>query len=310
MAEAANRLQYHLMRTLIHGLAPVSRRIMNRIAVPLGILWYRIDTHHRTIATDNMTEAFRGEVDAADIPKIVRANFIQLATAALEMPSLLKLDRDNIDTYVTFSGSHHLKAALSRGKGVLFLSAHLGNWELMAMATALALDFQCHLLIRPHDFSPMERVLTEIRCRTGNKVLDKIRSAGTIRKLLSDNKVLAVMLDQNASWYDGVYVPFFGRTACTHKGFGLFALRYDPTILPIFNIRQADGRYKVLIDSPVTLQRSGDINRDLVENTAVFNRIIEKHIRMAPDNWLWAHRRWRPKEIPDRAKKKMAALSL
>ncbi|MEE8399337.1 MAG: lysophospholipid acyltransferase family protein [Desulfobacterales bacterium] len=310
MSEANDRLQHHLIRILIYGLALVPRRVMARIAIPLGSLWYRIDRHHRAIATDNMSRAFHGEVDAADIPGRVKANFIQLTTAALEMPSLLKLNRDNLDTYVTFSGSQHLKAALSRGKGVLFLSAHLGNWELMALATALKFDFQCHLLVRPLDFSPMDRVLTDIRCRTGNKVLDKIRSAGVIRKLLGENEVLGMMLDQSASWYDGVYVPFFGRTACTHKGFGLFALRYDPTVLPLFNIRQADGRYKITFDPPVTLQRSGNVNRDLLENTAAFNRIIEKHIRMAPDNWLWVHRRWRPKEIPTSARKKMAALSL
>ena len=80
-------------------------------------------------------------------------------------------------------------------------------------------------------------------------------------------------------------------------------------VLPIFNIRQADGRYNIIFDRPVSLVRTGDINRDIVENTANFNRIIEKHIRMAPDNWLWVHRRWRLKEIPEKAKKKMAALT-
>ena len=310
MLKSEGRLQYLVIKTFIHILALVPRKQMDRIAVPLGSLLYRLDKHHRTIALDNISKAYRNEVPPSDIPKMVKASFIQLVTVALEIPSLLKLSKDNLDSYVCFSGSHHLETALSKGKGVLFLTAHLGNWELMALAASLKYDVSCNLLVRPLDFSPIDRVLTEIRCRTGNTVLDKIRSARMIRNMLSENQLLAVLLDQNASWYDGVYVPFFGRTACTNKGFGLFALRYNPTVLPIFNIRQADGRYHIMFDAPVTLKRTGNIQRDLVENTALFNRVIEKHIRMAPDNWLWVHRRWRLKEIPERVKQKMARVPL
>jgi KDO2-lipid IV(A) lauroyltransferase len=211
---------------------------------------------------------------------------------------------------VTFSGTHHLKAALSQGKAILFLTAHLGNWELMALATTLKFNFSCHLLVRPLDFPPLDRILEEIRCRTGNKVVDKINSARSIRNLLTNNGILAILNDQNASWYDGVLVPFFGRTACTYKGFTIFALRYDPVVLPIFNIRREDGRYTILFDEPVSLKRSGNMNMDLLENTALFNKVIEKHIRMAPENWLWVHRRWRLKDIPEKAKRKMETMTL
>ena len=310
MLKPKDRLSYMLIKTLLRLLSPVPRRLMNRLAIPLANLWYHIDKHHRAIALDNMAKAFEGEMDTALLPERVKSTFIQLTTAALELPSLLKLEKDNLDTYVTFSGSHNLETALSRGKGILFLTAHLGNWELMGLATTLRFNFSCNMLARPLDFTPMNKILTEIRCRTGGKVLDKIKSARTIGKLLHENETISILLDQNASWYDGVYVPFFGRTACTNKGFALFALRYHPTVLPIFNIRQTDGRYKIMIDAPVRLQRSGNIDRDIVQNTALFNQIIEKHIRMAPENWLWVHRRWRLKDIPDRAKRKMKAMTL
>jgi len=310
MAKARDNLIYVLIKTLIKLLSPIPREIMNRIAVPMGILWYRLDKHHRSIARDNMARAFGDSLKKEELSRSVKANFIQITTAVLELPSLLKLDRHNLDAYVTFSGDHHLRSALSRGKGILFLTAHLGNWELMALATTLKFNFFCHLLVRPLDFLPIDKILTEIRCRTGNKVLDKIRSARTIRQILTRNEILAILLDQNASWYDGVLVPFFGRSAWTNKGFALFALRYDPVVLPIFNIRRKDGRYTILFDEPVTLIRSGNINTDLLENTALFNRIIEKHIRMAPDNWLWVHRRWRLKDIPEKAKQKMEFLTL
>jgi len=310
MVRARDRLQYRIARAIIQMLAPVPRPLMNRAAVPLGVLWHRIDERHRGIALENMSRAYGNEMDEAEVQKRVRSTFIHLATAALEMPSLLRLSRRNLDAYVRFSGDRYMRDALSRRKGILFLTGHLGNWELMGLATTLRYNFSCHLLARPLDYAPLDRILTEIRCRMGNEVIDKVRSARAIGKVLEQNGILAILLDQNASWYDGVYVPFFGRTACTNRGFALFALRYDPVVLPIFNTRQADGRYEITFDRPVSLTRSGDINRDIVENTARFNRVIEKHIRMAPDNWLWVHRRWWLKEIPEKAKKKMAKLTM
>lgn len=307
--DTKDRFLYILIKLIILLLSSVPRKLMNTLAIPLGNLWYRMDKHHRDIALDNMENAFKGEIDEALLPGKVKSTFIQVTTVALEIPSLLKLDKDNLGTYVTFEGSHHLRTALSKGRGVLFLTAHLGNWELMALATTLQFRFRCHLLVRPLDFTPLDKIITEIRCRTGNAVLDKIRSARAISGILRKNEILAILMDQSASWSDGVQVPFFGRPAWTNKGFAIFALRYSPTILPIFNIRQPDGRYKIILDAPVQLKRSGNINRDIVQNTILFNQIIEKHIRMAPENWLWVHRRWRERGIPVRAKQKMETMT-
>ena len=151
---------------------------------------------------------------------MVKANFVQLVRMVLETPSLLKLSKCNLEDYVVFSGGENLKAALARGKGVLFLTAHLGNWELMALAVSLKYDMPSNILVRPLDSRPLDRVMTEIRSRTGNRVLDKDKSAGVVSQLLSENQVIGILLDQNASWFEGVYVPFFNQVACTNKGAG------------------------------------------------------------------------------------------
>ena len=301
---------YTIFRNAMKMLAPLPRKWVGSLAVPLGLLWHGIDRNHRKIAFDNMSRAFRSEIDDARIRGMVRANFVQLARVVLEMPSLLRLSRDNLDTYVSFSGSRHLRDALSSGKGVLLFSAHLGNWELLALALSLKFDIEYSILVRPLDYAPVDRVLSDIRCRLGNTILDKIDSAGTIRKVLGERKMVAMMLDQNASWYDGVYVPFFGQTACTNKGFALFALRYGSAIIPAFSVRQQDGRYRIIINPPVPVVRSGNIERDVAENTAIYNRLIEKHIRMAPETWLWLHRRWRLKAIPEKAKKRIRVFTI
>ncbi|MEW6673998.1 MAG: lysophospholipid acyltransferase family protein [Thermodesulfobacteriota bacterium] len=300
-----DNLNFRLIKAGLNMLARIPRKQLVGLARPLGRLWYAIDHYHRRIASDNLSSAFGRELSPAGIRSLARDNFVQLVRVMLEIPSLLNLSKENLDTYVEFSGLEHFEAALARGTGVLVLTAHLGNWELMAVATALKYEIPFHVMVRPLDYTPMDRVLTEIRSRTGNRVLDKDKSAAEVSTLLRENQVVGILLDQNSSWYEGVYVPFFGKTACTNKGLAMFAMRYGATVLPAFNIRQPDGRYRVIISPPVDLVRSGNVGDDIVENTSCFNKIIEDHIRLAPDNWLWVHRRWRIKKIPERVRRKI-----
>jgi len=303
-------LSYWLLKGAVSLLANIPRHQIAKLAEPLGALWYGLDRNHRRIAYENMRGAFGSASGPEAIQRMVKANFVQLTRVALEIPSLLKLNRDNLANHAVFSGLPHFQNALRKGTGILFLTAHLGNWELMSLAGSLTFDIPFHLVVRKLDVKPMDQILTEIRCRTGNTLINKNTAARPINRFLKEKQAVGILLDQNASWHEGVYVPFFGTTACTNKGLAMFALRHDATVLPIFNTRQTDGRYKITVDPPVDLIRTGDLRRDLVENTAIFNQIIEKHIRSAPDNWLWVHRRWRVKRIPEHAREKVSELTL
>lgn len=301
-------LPYLILKKAMQILSLIPRPTLGRLAVPLGRIWYGIDHYHRRIAFENMQIAFGREKRPGEIRRMVRANFLQLTRVMLEIPSLLKLNEKNVDSYVEFVGLKYLTEALARKKGILILTAHIGNWELMALAVTAKFKIPVNVLVRPLDYKPFDRVLTEIRSRTGNRVMSKDHSAAAVSQLMLDNKIVGILLDQNSSWYEGVYVPFFGKTACTNKGLAMFALRYGATVLPVSNIRQKDGRYRIIFEKPLDLVRSGNISDDIVENTAAYNKTIEKFIRLAPEGWLWVHRRWRIKSIPDRARKKIAGM--
>ena len=296
---------YRLIRCLLRMLSRIPRKLLGATAFPIGRLWYAVDRRHRRIALENLTLAMGSQMSPKEIRSTAKANFVQLARTALEIPALLKLTPDNVDDYMIFSGQEHYDQALSRGKGILFLTGHLGNWELMALSFSFKFGTPFHVMARVLDFEPMDRVMREIRGLSGNTVVNKSNSAAVVSRLLNENQVVGILLDQNASWYEGVYVPFFGRIVCTNKGMAMFALRYGAAVLPAFNTRQPDGRYRTVFEPPVELIRTGDVSRDIEENTALFNRIIEKNIRAAPDNWLWIHRRWRIKDIPERARRKL-----
>ncbi|MCJ8500736.1 lysophospholipid acyltransferase family protein [Desulfatitalea alkaliphila] len=297
-------LSYRLIKGVITLLARVPRPLMARLAVPVGRLWYSLDRRHRTIAADNMARAMGDTFSERQRERLLRANFIQLATTALEMPSLLHLSRDNLDQYALFEGVEHVIRARDQGKGVLLLTGHFGNWELFNLVTALKFG-PGYALARPLDYAPMDRVLNEIRTRTGNTMVDKQDSANRVRQLLRDKQMVGILLDQNASWYEGVYVRFFGQPACTNKGMAMFALRYGTPVVPAYNIRGRDGRYNIIFEPPLPMIKTGDTRRDILDNTLQYNRAIENFIRKAPDHWFWVHRRWRIIGVPEKARDKI-----
>ncbi len=310
MKTISHRLQYLLLKSAIRLLSVVPPKSLAVMATPLAAIWYGFDKRHRGIARNNIRLALGKELDADAIDTLVRSNFIQLTRLALELPRLIRFNKKNAHTYVTISGKEHLLNARQTGKGILYLTAHLGNWELMALASSVVLQTSIGVVARRLDYKPLDDVLSEIRTGAGNVIIDKDKGAAVIGRMIKERKPVGILLDQNASWYDGVYVPFFGETACTNKGLAMFALRHDAIVLPAFNVRQPDGRYHVILSPPVNLIRSGDLRKDVLINTARFNQIIEKHIRLAPDNWLWVHRRWRQKAIPESALKKVNTLTL
>jgi Kdo2-lipid IVA lauroyltransferase/acyltransferase len=303
-------IQYKILKFMLTGLSTIPREWMNRAAVPVGQFWFRIDARHRTIAHDNMMGALGKEMSAEAIWDLVRANFIQLTTMALEIPSLLRFNVKNADRYIALSGGEHLAEARSRGKGILVLTAHLGNWELMSLAAPVVVRMPTSVVARALDYTPLDRLITEIRTRTGSQVINKKKGGEQIARMLKEGRTVVILLDQNSNLAEGIYAPFFGKTACTNKGLAMLALRHDATVLPAFNIRQADGRYRIIIAPPVTLIKTGNLRQDILLNTAKFNAIIEHHIRMAPDNWLWVHRRWFLKKIHIRLKRKAEQLCL
>jgi Kdo2-lipid IVA lauroyltransferase/acyltransferase len=309
MAGKKENLQYAALKLVMRCLSVIPPRVLARAAGPLGRLWYRLDRGHRNIAEENMRKAYAGEMGPRAVAKTVRSNFVQTLRMALEIPSLTRLDGSNLDRQVTFKGVEHLKRAMARGRGILFLTAHLGNWELMALTVPLKFGLRVNVLARPLDFRPLDRILGEIRSRTGNRVVDKDDSAQRVQQLLNAGQSIGILLDQNASFYEGVYVPFFNRLACTNRGLAAFALRYRADVIPVFNIRQPDGRFQVIVEPAMTVVRSGNVRRDIVVNTERFNRVIETFVRKAPEQWFWVHRRWRIKKIPESARAKVMSLA-
>ena len=218
------------------------------------------------------------------------AHFAQML---FEAPHILRLNRANLNRYVIFDNEDAVSQALKKGRGVFMLTGHFGNWELMSAAFALRFNVKGAVVVRPADFAPADRLLKNLRSRFGAEIIPKKRAMKKLLAAKKENKVIGILLDQNVDWYEGVFVPFLGKPACTNKGLALVALRTGSPVIPSFSVRQPDGRHRVVFGDEVPLLRTGDKIKDTEENTALFTQIIEKYVRRYPDQWFWFHKRWK-----------------
>jgi Kdo2-lipid IVA lauroyltransferase/acyltransferase len=201
--------------------------------------------------------------------------------------------RDNVSEVVVYDGFGNFEQALQRGKGVLFLTAHLGGWELSAFAHSLY-GHPLHVLMRSLDNPYMDQLTREYRTLHGNRMLDKDENVRGLLAAMRGGETAGVLMDTNMTPPQGVFVKFFGIDACTASGVARIAMRTDATVVPGFTVWDSQlGKYRLLFDPALTLIRTGDEEADIVSNTQLFTSVIEGKIRQYPDHWLWVHRRWK-----------------
>jgi KDO2-lipid IV(A) lauroyltransferase len=193
---------------------------------------------------------------------------------------------------VVYEGFENFERAVARGKGVLFLTGHLGAWELSAFAHSLY-GYPLNIVMRPLDNPYLDRMARHYRTLHGNKAVDKDFARGLIAAMRA-GKTVGVLMDTNMISGQGVFVDFFGRPACTASGVARVALKTDAAVVPGFTIWDPGlKKYRLRFDPPVKLIRTKDREADVAANTALFTKIIEDYVRRYPDQWLWVHRRWK-----------------
>lgn len=231
---------------------------------------------------------------------VLERSFSNLARSFVELCTLGSLSREELQGLVDVEGFEHFEAArrVLPGGGVVALTAHVGNWEILAAIMA-AHDIPIAVVQRPRDNPLLDDLAGRLRTAGGVELLPRGSAARGALRALRDGKVLAMPLDQNASRREGVFVPFFGRLACTRDGPARVAMKTGTPVLPVFIERIGDTmRHRVRGHPPLALVPEGE-DRDaaLVENVARMTAVIEMAIRSAPDQWIWTHRRWktRPK---------------
>lgn len=278
-----NRLEYWGVLLLLGALAwtplPVAQ-ILARCAMRLLDLAV---PKLRRVAETNLAFALPGTASRPIIDGLFRS----LARSLVVFSRFPRLNRHNIQKWIRYDGLEHFTAAKARGRGVLFYTAHLGNWELSAFSHALMSE-PMYVVVRPLDNPLLDRLSARYRSGSGNRLIEKKEYARTILKALAANEAVGILADQNAGLNDGVFVDFFGVPACAHSGFARLAAHSGAAVIPGFALwSESDRRYVLRFYPPVEM--TGDVNVDTQRMHAQLEAVIREH----PDQWLWIHRKWK-----------------
>jgi len=229
----------------------------------------------------------------ADRRAIVDGVFRSIARLLVTFARFPSIRKENLARWIRLEGAEHFEAALQAGRGVLFATAHLGNWELSAFAHALfAAPMQ--VIARPLDNPRIDALVEHRRALTGNRLLFKKDFARGILKALAANQAVGILIDQNSSPEEGVFVNFFGIPACAGAGFAKIAAHSGAAVIPGFALwSDQERRYILRFYPPIPI--TGDVAHD----TQALQCKLEEVIRACPDQWLWIHRRWKTRPAGD-----------
>lgn len=197
------------------------------------------------------------------------------------------LNRSNIRQHIQYEGFEHFEHLKAQGKGVLFATAHLGNWELSAFAHALMAE-PMNVMVRPLDNAAVDAVVEHRRAMSGNRIVTKKDAIRDVLRALRANEAVGMLIDQNALPEEGMFLDFFGLQASAHTGLIRLAHRTGAGVIPGFAVwSESRKQYTLKFYPPVEM--TGDLSVD----SQRVHTAIERAIREYPDQWIWLHKRWK-----------------
>ena len=286
------RIQYAVAWWFVKVLGVLPRPVARWLAGSSVRLLLLLLPRMRKTAEFNLRLAFP-EWSDAQRRAVLNGMARNLGWMAAEFARLPGYTAENIENVVVLDGHENFLAGKSRGKGVIYLTGHIGAWELSSYAHALY-GFPLHYMARPLDNTPLDAMVNEYRGGSGNKPIYKNEAARVMMKVLREAGTIGILADQNTMPGEGVFVDFFGTQACTTTGIARVALHTDAAVVPGYAYWDENLRkYRLRFEPPVELVRTGDAERDVRENTQRFTKVIEEIIRKHPEQWVWIHARWK-----------------
>ncbi|HYL09673.1 MAG TPA: lysophospholipid acyltransferase family protein [Candidatus Acidoferrales bacterium] len=285
-------LEYALVWAALKSLGTLPRAVARAVAGGAARFLFVFLGKFRRVAMFNLRLAFPDWTDKQRrgvIRKMVR----NLGWMAAEFAQFPRWTPKNVERIVVLDGHENFLAGANRGKGVIFLTGHMGAWEVSSFAHALY-GFPLYFLARQLDNRRVDALINRYRCLAGNQPIFKNESARATLKILRESGTVGILADQNTLPEEGIFVAFFGTPACTTTGIARLALHTDAAVVPGYAWwDDAIRKYRLRFEPPVEVVRTGDAGTDIRVNTENFTRVIEEFARKHPDQWLWAHARWK-----------------
>jgi KDO2-lipid IV(A) lauroyltransferase len=257
----------------------------------IGRLAHLLDASHRRVVRQNLRFT-HPQWPAERIRRMTRGVFENIGATLMEILWITRLDRRGVLDGVLRSGEAHVQNALDRGRGLILISAHLGNWEMALQYASCYFRVPVHVVAKPLRFKPLQDWIHRFRSRFGARIIYKQGSLAELAKALGRREVVCLLVDQSRR-SEGLEVTYFGRRVATTPAVAMLALRYRSPVLPVFCVRDSAGALWMRADPPLEILRTGDLKADLLANTQRVTDAVERAVRRTPEQWFWVHKRWK-----------------
>jgi Kdo2-lipid IVA lauroyltransferase/acyltransferase len=270
---------------------PMPRRFALALGALLGRVLAALDRRHVGIAVDNLRRSFPDWSDD-QLNATAGAVYRHFGRVVFDILWMQHRHPSEILALVEFDGQEHIEEPVAAGRGILYCTGHIGNWEIHAIAHAM-LHGPVSVVARPLDNPELDRRLCAFRASSGNTIIYKKKALSQILRTIRSGGSVAMLLDQNVQAKDGIFVDFFGRKAATTTAAASLALKTGCALVPVHTELLVNGRYKLSYDRPVIWASVGNRDADIHALTQELARRTEAWIRRTPEQWLWMHRRWK-----------------
>jgi len=293
-------IAYAVVSSVVKLAGALPRSMARALAEGLARMLFAVTPKLRRTAEFNLKLAFPQWTNARR-EATIRAMVRSLGWMAAEFAHMPRYTRKNIEEIIVLDGHENFLEGQRRGKGVLFLTAHMGAWELSSYAHAVY-GYLLHYMARPLDNARLDGLVNRYRGLSGNAPIFKNESARLMLRILKEAGTVGILADQNTMREEGAFVDFFGVPACTTTGIARVALHTGAAVVPGYAVwDESLKKYRLRFEPPLELVRTGDAEGDIVENTRRFAKVTEEIIRKYPEQWVWVHARWKTRpqgELP------------
>jgi KDO2-lipid IV(A) lauroyltransferase len=246
----------------------------------------------RKTALKNLKFAFGKIQSQKELKRMALESFENIGKNAVDVARFGKLSPQKINKFVKVEGFQHFDSAYNEGKGVIALTGHVGNFELLAAYLSLK-GYKLSVISRDVYDLRLNRLLIKNRESVGLENISSSDDIGKIVRVLKAGKTLGVLADQDSTRVKGIFVNFFGKDARTPVGPAFLHLKLGSPIVPMFILRNKNEKYRIIVKPALEFHTSGDKNKDIKDLTQKYTCVLEKIIREYPSQWIWMHRRWK-----------------
>jgi len=267
----------------------------------MGRMLFKIKGKHRKITMDNVSMAL--DLESNEVEKLSLKIYEHLGQMFIEFLKPSSFGKEYVQAMVEAKGLEKLEKAKARGKGVLILAAHLGNWELLG--SALLEHVGPITVVYKMAKNPfVTEFIRKTRKKRGIETIPHRNSARKIMGILKKGEAVGILLDQHATNKDAISADFFGMPVATNYGLALIAIKTGTPVVPAFLVKNEEGKYCCTYEEPVFLEKGEDMQADILRATTAFNGIMEKWIKNYPEQWFWVHNRFRVKKYKKKKRPK------